>query len=300
MSETDQSDRKIDFTALEAIEVSAGDGATFVVRVLPQPDPATPVALVLPAMALKAKFYAPLGAALHRAGLSVATCDLRGQGESRPRLGEGGDFGYREMLEVDLPAIVAAVRRRFEQAPVYLLGHSLGGQLALLYAATAADPVAGVVTVGSGTVHWRAFPRGRRFEAIWKIQTIGVVSRVRGRWPGGMLVGGAMAGRVMREWARHSLTGRYRPRGASHDYDGRLDALALPVLAISLEDDTTLGPRTNIDALCARFPGAPVTRWHLGPDDGVAHCDHFQWVKDSAALAPRIAGWIATAGEARS
>ncbi len=285
--------RPSEFSTLESLVVVAADGTSFVVRVLPAEDPTAPVALVLPAMALKAKFYLPLVKALRAAGMSAATCDLRGQGESTPTLGDGPDFGYRELIETDLPAVVDAVRARFPRAPLFLFGHSLGGQLALLFTAAHPDLVDGVAVIGTGTVFWRAFGPRRWVEALWKIQWIGLVARVRGHWPGGVLIPGAMAGGVMTDWSRHSLTSRYRPRGSTRDYDALLRELTAPVLAISLDRDT-LGPRSNVAFLLTRIPAARTTAWHVEEGSGVAHLDHFEWVKDSAVLAPAVAGWMTT------
>lgn len=279
-------------------------------RVLPADDPDAPVVLIMPAMALKAKFYLPLARALHAAGLSVVTTDLRAQGESRPGLHDQPTFGYRELIEDDLPRVLAAVRDRFPGVRPHLFGHSLGGQIALLHAAAATgesrqrhtgdaagtdspdDPgIAGICVLGTGTVYWKAFGPRRWAEALYSIQTIGLVARFRGYWPGGMLIGGAMPGRVMTDWARHSRTSRYRPYGTRRDYDRLLAELDLPVLAISLDDDR-LGPASNVDFLCRRMPRARLARWHITAADAVAHRDHFAWVKDAAVIGPAVAAWI--------
>lgn len=292
MTANQASERKpSEFSQLEAVGVTTPDGASFVVRMLPHGDPAAPVVLILPAMILKARFYLPLAKALHAAGLSVATVDLRAQGESTPALREAPNFGYRELVEVDLPAVVEAVTRRFPQAPLHLFGHSLGGQVALLFTAAHPEPVAGITVVGTGTVYWKAFGPRRWFEALWKIQWIGLVAAVRGWWPGGVLIPGPMAGRVMTDWARHSRTSRYRPHGSTLDYDRLLRELAVPVLAISLDEDV-LAPKSNVDFLSGRLPAADLTRWHVTAESGIAHRDHFEWIKDSAVLGPAIATWI--------
>jgi len=279
-----------DFSSLESLSVRTDDGTTFVVLLLPQSSPDAPLVLLLPAMAMKAKFYAPLAKALHDAGMAVATCDLRAQGESRPALREGPDFGYRELLEVDMPAIVAALRERFPGAPLHLFGHSLGGQVALLYSSAHRDQIAGVATIGTGTVFWRAFGPRRWVEALWKIQWIGLVSRVKGWWPGGVLIPGAMAGGVMKDWSRHSLTSWYRPKGSTRNYNVLLQQLDLPVLLISLDADT-LGPKSNVDFLATRIPAAQRVSWHITTESGVANRDHFAWIKDSGVIGPAVAAW---------
>ncbi|MFD6268694.1 alpha/beta hydrolase family protein [Nocardia asteroides] len=281
-------------TTPDTTTVETGDGVRFTVRWLPAADPAAPVVLILPAMAMKARNYRSLAKALHATGLSVATCDLRAHGEAEPALGEHTDFGYREMLEIDLPAIVSAVEDRFPQAPLHLFGHSLGGQLALLFAAAESERVAGVTVIGTGTVFWWAFGPRRWFEALSQIQWIGLVSRVKGHWPGGVLIPAPMPGGVMIDWSVHSLTSYYRPSGSKRRYNTLLSRMTLPVLAISLSQDV-LGPKSNVDFLVSRMPSAEVTQWHLDEDSAVEHLDHFTWLKDAPAIAAGVSQWI-TAG----
>lgn len=285
-----------EFDTLESVPVDVaasqwGAAASFVLRVLPATDPTAPVLLMLPAMAVKAKYYLPVIKALHTHGLSVSTVDLRAQGESTPKLGEAANFGYRELLEADLPAIVAALRARLPQAPLFLFGHSLGGQLALLYAAGSPEHVAGVLDIGTGSVYWRSFDVDRQRKVLLGAQYVNLVSRLRGHWAGGKVMGGPMAGRVMVDWARHSRTGHYRPAGSTRDYDRLLGELTRPVLLISLDADP-MGPKSTVDYLGSRLRSADVTRWHLGEDSGMVHRDHFAWVKDAPVLAALIAGWI--------
>ncbi|MGW5574599.1 alpha/beta hydrolase family protein [Nocardia thailandica] len=283
-------------TTPDATTVTTADGVTFTLRFLPADDVAAPVVLILPAMAMKARNYTALAQALRAQGLSVATVDLRAHGEATPAFGEHEDFGYREMLEIDLPLIVDAVTERFPQAPLHLFGHSLGGQLALLFAAAESDRVAGVTIIGTGTVFWWAFGPRRWFEALSQIQWIGLVARVKGHWPGGVLIPAPMPGGVMADWSFHSLTSYYRPRGSSRRYNTLLARMTVPVLAISLSQDV-LGPKSNVDFLAGRMPAAPVTRWHIDENSGVVNLDHFRWVKDAPAIAAGVAKWI-TAGTA--
>ncbi|MRH88318.1 alpha/beta fold hydrolase [Nocardia sp. SYP-A9097] len=285
-----------EFSTLDATTVETGDGVIFTLRWLPAERADAPVVLILPAMAMKAKTYYALAKALHAQGLSVVTTDLRAQGEARPALGEHTDFGYREMIEIDLPAILTAVEQRFPDTPIHLFGHSLGGQLALLFAAAEPGRVTGVTVIGTGTVFWWAFGPRRWYEALSQIQWIGVKSRIKGFWPGGVLIPAPMPGGVMIDWSIHSLTSYYRPRGTGRRYNSLLAAMTLPVLAISLSDDV-LGPKSNVDFLVSRMPAAGVTQWHIDENSPVEHRDHFMWVKDATAIAAGVAAWITTGAQ---
>jgi predicted alpha/beta hydrolase len=280
---------------------SAGSAASFVLRVWPAADPAAPAVLILPAIAVKAKYYQSLAAALNARGLTCVTTDLRSQGESTPAVRQARNFGYREMLEQDLPAVTTAVRERVPGAPLFLFGHSLGGQLALLSTAAQASAapqganapreIAGVIVIGTGSVYWRAFKPARQAGVLAGAQYIGLVSRLRGYWPGGKAMGGPVAGRVMTDWARHSRTGRYQPYGSTMDYDQLLAELPVPVLAVSLDADP-LGPKSTVDWLVAKLTAAKVTRWHLDETSGVRNRGHFAWVRDSEVLSHLLAAWI--------
>jgi predicted alpha/beta hydrolase len=268
-----------------------GTSVSFVLRSWPAADPAAPVLLLIPALAVKAKFYRAVAAALNARGLSCVTVDLRAQGESEPAGLKSDAFGYVEMVEQDLPAVTGAVRERFPHAPLVLFGHSLGGQLSLLFAAGHPDRVEAVITIGTGSVYWRSFGLPAGLGVLLFSRYVALVSRLRGYWPGNKIFGGPMSGRVMTDWARHSRTGHYRPEGATRDYDRLLGELPLPVLMISLDDDR-FGPPPTVDWLSAKLSGAQVTRLHMGAAEGIRNPGHFAWVRDAEPLTARLADWI--------
>ena len=91
--------------------------------------------------------------------LCAATC-CRGLVYSRPGYGRSSprpaderwaiDFLHRQALEV-LPAVLAALGVDASRQPLWLLGHSDGGSIALLHAAHHPDGVAGVIVLAPHT-----------------------------------------------------------------------------------------------------------------------------------------------------
>jgi predicted alpha/beta hydrolase len=285
--------REQDGSAGESVRVRSSGGAEFVVRLLRAERPDAPVALVVPAMGARARFYAPFARGLHQGGLHVAVTDLRGQGESTPVARRGVAYGYREMVDDDLPAVTRAVSAAFPRSPVVLIGHSLGGQLALLSSATELTGVHAVVLTAAGSVWWRGFGSVRGLRNLVASQLFAALATALGYWPGERLgFGGTQPTAVMRDWARQGRTGRYTLRGSDTDYEAALARLKLPVLAVGVENDS-LAPPDATDHLLRKLPAAPVSRWHYSEALAGNHrLDHFRWVRHSDGMSAYITDWI--------
>ncbi|PHQ51440.1 alpha/beta hydrolase [Streptomyces cinnamoneus] len=284
--------------------ITAPDGARLTVRALAHEDPTTPVVVLLPAMGMAARHYTPLVRTLHRRGMTVVTTDLRGHGESRPLPGRGVGFGYREIVEHDVGAVLRRVREAFPHAPVLLLGHSLGGQLGLVHCGLYQPDVAGVVLVATGSAWYRCFGplAGPRWLLLSQLYAAGAA--LLGYWPGERLgFAGRESARLIRDWARQVRTGRYEVPGAHGDYEAALRQVRLPVLAVDVESDDLAPPRA-VAHLCGKMPAARVDRWHYARSAaGGRPLDHFRWIRHHRGLVERITTWASevvpeTAGRA--
>ena len=261
-----------------------------------------PVVLCLPAMGAAADYYQPFAEEMARAGAGVAALlDLRGQGRSSAAARRGDDFGYREILELDLPAAISQLRRVFPGRPVYLAGHSLGGQLALLFAARNPSVLAGLVLIAAGTTHYRAWTGYKRALTWLYLSGIRVAAATLPWYPGTRLgFGGDQPRRLMRDWGRVVQRGSYRPEGSALDYEAAARELSLPILALSVRDDP-VAPPSALAALLAKVPRAPVTRVEVA---GVlAHRPwkrHFSWAREPADVVAALGAWLAERSEAVS
>jgi predicted alpha/beta hydrolase len=258
------------------------------------PSPSAPLLVCLPAMGLTAEYYRPLGERLASGGVAnVALLDLRGQGRSTARAAEGADFGYREILEYDLPVAVAALRRVFPGSRVFLTGHSLGGQLGLFFAARRPEMLDGLILLAAGTAHYRDWPRRKRASAYALTAAVRLASMALPWYPGRALgFGGDQPRRMMRDWGRVTRRGEYRPEGSDFDYEGAARSLELPLLSVGVQGDP-VAPTTARQALLARAPRARVT---LAEIDGVTQHRpwkrHFSWAREPAEMVLTIDGWL--------
>ena len=84
------------------------------------------VILLMPALGIPARYYDPLASALQAAGTAVLIMEQRGHGDSALRPSRSVDFGYREALDEDIPALLGWLHSQRPGQPVVLMGHSLG------------------------------------------------------------------------------------------------------------------------------------------------------------------------------
>ena len=275
------------------LPVSAADGATAQLLWRAPDAPIRDVLYWMPALGVAAKHYVPLAEALAARGVAVAMHEWRGIGSSNRRAGRHMDWGYRQLLELDMPAGVAVARQQWPGARYWIGGHSLGGQLATVYGALHPQDFSGLALVASGAPYWRQFPHawpiGLAYAAApW-------LARLVGYLPGRRIgFGGNEARGVIDDWARTGRTGRYAARGMSDDMEAKLAALDWPILTQRMQDDWFV-PQPSLDWLLGKMPHAPRRSNILASNDLGGHrADHFSWMKTPGAIAVNIADWIAT------
>ncbi|MFI1197118.1 alpha/beta fold hydrolase [Micromonospora sp. NPDC020750] len=268
------------------------EGARLGVQVYPEPDGAAdaPVVVIWPAMGVRARYYRPFAAALRAAGLAVVVADLRGTGASTPAPSRACRYGYVE-LAADVGAVLAALKPLLDGRPTILLGHSLGGQAALLHLALhGTGAVDGLALVAVGVPYWRGYPAPRRYGVLPYTQGIAATARLLGVWPGWGF-GGRQARGVIRDWAYTARTGRF-PTLDGVDVEAALRTLDVPVLAVSVDDDQYT-PHATLDQLCGKLAAATVARERYTTAQAGAPLDHFVWVRAAAPVAAWVAAFAA-------
>jgi predicted alpha/beta hydrolase len=251
-------------------------------------DKSARVIVLLAAMGTPAKYYDRFVAGLLSFGHPVVRVRWRDEDRSFPI--EHPEYGYADLAEVDAPAAIAWTRERFGEDPI-VCGHSLGGQIASI-AAASSGPLAGIAIIASGTNYWRG--SGLRWAlGVGAVSVLApVVVRVLGHWPGGRLgFGGRQTATVIRDWARLGRTGRFEPERAKTDLETSLRAYRGPFFSLTIAGDEYVG-RGATDHLLAKLTGASIERRRWSPRDR-AHRGHFGWTRAESEPAEIIHAWAA-------
>lgn len=242
-----------------------------------------PIVLVGPAMAVPSRYYRPLVEEIESRGWSARALARRGFEPDEPVASRRDDWSYADEI-ADLAAAVDAARAEDPDRPVIVLGHSLGGHIAIAHALHHSPPD-GIVTVGASVPHFRQYPLGG-VPVLAAGLMVGPLTTAFGYLPKPAF-GAPGARTLMREWGRWNLTGR-----VPFDVPRLVD---VPSLVIRLQGDPYAVPRA-IDAFADRFlDPATTTRWTYRrsevPEGGTTH--HVRWVRSPGPVVDRIVEWAA-------
>jgi len=252
------------------------------------PDSPRRSLLWLPALGVAARHYLGLAEALAARGVAVFVHEWRGHGSSDLRARRGLDWGYRELLEQDIPASQALVEQTTGTLPRLIGGHSLGGQLACCRLALAPATADGLWLVASGAPYWRAFPMPQRAWLPLAYRFLPWLATVNGVLPGRRIgFGGNEAAGLIRDWSRTGLGGRYAAAGLDADLEAALARLQQPVRGLLLAQDW-LAPRPSLDFLLGKMPLAPARVDCLDARAAGTRADHYAWMKQPAGVADRF------------
>jgi predicted alpha/beta hydrolase len=205
----------------------------------------------------------------------------------------------RDWAELDAEAMIDHVAHEAAGRPLYLVGHSFGGQLLGLIGAP--ERFAGAVLIASqlGYVgHWPAASRWA-LRLLWGAAVPALVA-ARGYVPGRLGLGGNdLPGGVASQWARWCRDPRYL-LGEVPGAAAAFAAVRGPLLAYSFADDW-MAPRPAVEALLATFRGAEVCHRHIDPRrEGGAAVGHFGFFRQEAGghLWPQVTAFLGAGARA--
>ena len=281
----------VDGGRYETGEMRMSDSTAIFYRAWLHPDAQRPVLLIMHGLGAHSGWFIDMGNSLNEQGLTVYAIDHRGFGRS------GGMRGHAAQAQTpvrDAEAALAEIRRRHPDAPVSLLGHSLGAIFALHMAAddsAAAQPrLAGIILINPGiAVTWKV-PLGRQVG-----MALGGLSGSTRQWslaPGHeLMTTNAEAKRMLdadNYWQRTQSAAfiyqvALRLRTAAMQ---RAPSVRTPALVIQCEGDRSVVLAAS--KRCYDRLGSADKTWKMYP--GFGH--DFEFEPDRARLDADVAAWV--------
>ncbi len=232
--------------------------------------------IVCPALFVRQRFYQAFSAHLAQQGFDTITFANRGMGESLAGETRRWRHRLRDWGEVDLPAVIAHVKDARPTERLFVVGHSMGGQLVAL--SDSVHRLDGIVTVAATAAWWNhwPFPANLGILAWYRLATL--LSHGLRVFPAARLgLGPNVSADLVRDWVtwgqhRKYLGGPFGLRPQMATYRGRL-------LVYSFADDE-FGCQAAVAALHRHYRQADVTQRHVHPRQiGAARIGHFGYFR---------------------
>lgn len=260
-------------------------GATTTLRFISNHS-ATTTILVLPALGVPASYYDVLLISLFDCNFSVACVDFHGQGESSIKANSKIDFGYKELLEIDIPVAIEATKKILSKQ-LFLFGHSLGGQMACLYAGQHQHNIKGIILCLSGSVFYKSWNGLSRYKVLIGTQFSILLSRFLGYFPGHIIgFGGKTGKQLIIDWGTQSRSGLYTIGKSNIDWENGLENIKLPILGISLDNDF-MAPKGAMTHLCNKMKNARFNHIILK----MPSFNHFRWARSPEPIIREVIKW---------
>lgn len=249
--------------------------------------------VIAPGMAIPQGFYASFAAFLAGLGYRVWTFDYRGIGESRQGPLRRCEADITTWIAQDFEAVVRHATTLDASLPLFLLGHSLGGQTAPLLPSLQKAVGLVNIAVGSGATRHNQ-PRVRHSAPLLWHVLAPLSCKLFGYFPGKRLgILGDIPRGAMMQWRRWCLTPDYLLTGEPGAREAYASA-RFPVLGLTFSDDELLH-ESGSRMLHEAYTGAQVDYRVLDPgsfnQQRIGHFGFFR-AHQEKVLWPLVGDWL--------
>lgn len=278
---------------LEVVEMHFADGVNSQMNLFRSHKKGSNLVIVIfPAMGVKGSYYK--NAAQHFAanGINVFTVDHRGHGSSSVVPSRKCNFGYKQQIETEYVSMLEEVKRIFPQHKVVILGHSLGGQMGIMFISRYTYLADGIIINASCSPFYKGWGLAAGMGLwlfAWFIQ---ILTFLLGYYPGNRTgFGGREAACLIYDWCHTVFTNRFLAYGSDFDYNDAMSRLRKPVLGITYEGDSSAPPEA-LRYLTDKLSLSNVELHHIHPPIGAKKYNHYSWAKTPGICDNVMSGWL--------
>lgn len=276
------------------VTLVADDGVLLAGTVYAGPKPKAAVVLNS-GTGIPRRFYARFASWLAERGYAVLTYDYRGIGGSKPKGGSLRGFKASMTLwaERDMTAAIDNQKTRYPELPLFVIGHSIGGQVLALAKNT--ELIDGVASIATSTGTWQKLTGSLRWisAAMWygiipaTTRTLGYAPAKKLRWGENLPAG------VAEEWSRWCKTPDYFLPHLSGAQVARVASFKKPWLALSFSDDPIANEET-VAALFRMYASLVPTERRITPAEiGASEIGHLGFfANDKRALWQNVSSYF--------
>ena len=167
------------------------------------------------------------------------------------------------------------LKRTYNLDKIDALGHSLGGQIALLYASRYPTNINRITIIATCLPYYKSWKLKDRIRLFIAGQLFHPLSRLIGYFPGDKT---GFAGRefrtVMKDWAHGVMKGKYLISGSSFNYEEAMSMYQGSITSISFDKDDLSSPKA-VDTLLNKFRNNVKIQKVI-----IKGFNHFNWVKN--------------------
>jgi predicted alpha/beta hydrolase len=263
---------------METLTITKADGTSIVATAFTPHSPKERAVLISAATGVAQKFYYNFAAFFAAQGYHVYTYDYTGIGLSLEGKVRDSEASYTTWGSEDYAAMVWFLRARHSAQPLYVVGHSFGGNC--IGTSAASLDVSAFVTVAAQQGYWRRFHRKDQTH-IWFVFAISIplLTKLFGYFPSKTHgLGENLPKRVAADWSKIILneSGVESLVNADSSY---FRQVTQPMLMISIDDDQN-ATRQAVDKLAECYASAQIERKHIFPSDVnagvIGHIDFFR------------------------
>lgn len=275
------------------VSIPATDGYPLAAMVFEPRESPCGLVVVNSAVGVRQSYYARFASYLAGEGFRVVTYDYRGIGRSAPEKLRGFDGRMRDWGQRDFPGVLEWCRGNAGADRVWVVGHSVGGQI--LGLAPNNEMVRGLIAVCTQHTWWRHWPAHRQpgFAFLWYVM-MPTVTRALGYFPSSRVgLGEDLPKGIALEWAQWARSPGHTVGAIGEHVRAGYENYTGSILAYSFADDS-FAPRRATDRLLDVYRSAKKEHRHVLPGDIGRSVGHFGFFREECRdpLWRETADWL--------